>query len=497
MRSTRFRIALACAAVIAMLALGAGTAQAQVIYVSNLQPSWTTPGGVGVYAAYYHPNSDVAPPVSPGPTAHYAGRGAAIIKAGLLPDPADPLHYWDEGLLGFKVANVDIALFASQALSYDVQNETGPNPVWVRLRLVDGLGGDIQYQFVPTTNPASWHTVDAAAGGWQLMDDDGNATGLMMTLAQVAAANSGWTVIRVYLTMGMGDSYNVSPGVGTVGWVDKATLGGVTYDFVVTVPDTTPPTLVVPGDQTVEATSPAGAIVTFVATATDPLDPNPTVACDPASGGTFPIGTTTVSCTASDAAGNTSDAQTFNVKVQDTTPPKVTVPADIATTATSLSGAVVTFSPIPSAVDIVDGSRPTNCTRPTSITVVSGATFPIGTTTVTCTAADVAGNSATSSFKVIVNKCPAFDNEVAGMIETLIASVNAINLKKKDEKKLIHELDKTLKEVGQCDQKNACKGIEKFIKDVKKKKLDKHFDGGEEASLLLQANATKSKLGCS
>ena len=176
MRSTRFRIALACAAVIAMLALGAGTAQAQVIYVSNLQPSWTTPGGVGVYAAYYHPNSDVAPPVSPGPTAHYAGRGAAIIKAGLLPDPADPGHYWDEGLLGFKVANVDIASFASQALSYDVQNQTGTNPVWVRIRLVDGSGGDIQYQFVPTTNPASWHTVDAAAGGWQLMDDDGNAT---------------------------------------------------------------------------------------------------------------------------------------------------------------------------------------------------------------------------------------------------------------------------------------------------------------------------------
>ena len=54
----------------------------------------------------------------------------------------------------------------------------------------------------------------------------------MMTLAQVAAANPSWTVIRVYLTMGMGDSYNVSPGVGTVAWVDKVTIGGVTYDFV-------------------------------------------------------------------------------------------------------------------------------------------------------------------------------------------------------------------------------------------------------------------------
>jgi probable HAF family extracellular repeat protein len=97
----------------------------------------------------------------------------------------------------------------------------------------------------------------------------------------------------------------------------------------------------------------------------------------------------------------------------------------------------------------------------------------------------------------IVNKCPAFGNEVAGMIETLIANVDAINLKKKNEEKLIHELDKALKEVGQCDQKNACKGIEKFIKDVQKKKLDKHFEPGEEAALLLQANAIRVKLGCS
>jgi hypothetical protein len=196
-----------------------------VVLVDNLQPSWDAPGGGGVYAAYYGPPAYSA--VSPGTTALYDGREAGIIKAGLLPD-LDDGNYWDEGLLGFQVS-VDISSFPSQALSYDVQNETGANPVWVRIRLVGGT----QYQFVPTSNPAGWHTVDAAAGQWQLMDANGNATGPLMTLNEVATTNPGATVDRVYLTLGMGNSYNVGPGVGTVGWVDKVTIGEVTYDFVV------------------------------------------------------------------------------------------------------------------------------------------------------------------------------------------------------------------------------------------------------------------------
>jgi hypothetical protein len=196
------------------------------VLVYNLQPSWDAPGGGGVWAAYYGPPDYSA--VSPGATALYDGREAGIIKAGLVPDPGDG-NYWDEGLLAFKVPNVAVSEFASQVLSYDVRNETGPNPVWVRIRLMGG----IQYQFVPTTNPAGWHTVDAAAGLWQLMDENGNGTGGLMTLSGVAEANPGASVDRVYLTLGMGDSYNVSPGVGTVGWVDKVTIGGVTYNFVV------------------------------------------------------------------------------------------------------------------------------------------------------------------------------------------------------------------------------------------------------------------------
>lgn len=73
------------------------------------------------------------------------------------------------------------------------------------------------------------------------------------------------------------------------------------------LPDTTPPVLSVPSTIAVNATSSAGASVTYTVTATDP-DNQPsdlTIACAPASGSTFPIGSTTVTCMASDPAGNT------------------------------------------------------------------------------------------------------------------------------------------------------------------------------------------------
>lgn len=84
--------------------------------------------------------------------------------------------------------------------------------------------------------------------------------------------------------------------------------------------DTMSPTIAIPPDQTLEATSVAGAVATFVVTATDTVDPTPMVVCVPASGSTFPRGTTIVTCTAADASGNVSSGS-FNIIVVDTTPP--------------------------------------------------------------------------------------------------------------------------------------------------------------------------------
>ena len=79
----------------------------------------------------------------------------------------------------------------------------------------------------------------------------------------------------------------------------------------------------------------------------------------------------------------------------DTTPPTVTVPANITAEATSGSGAVVTYSG-QSASDLVDGVLPATCTPP------SGSAFGLGSTTVTCTATDAAGNTGSASFTVTV-----------------------------------------------------------------------------------------------
>ena len=85
--------------------------------------------------------------------------------------------------------------------------------------------------------------------------------------------------------------------------------------FAIFAHDATPPTLTVPADVVVDATDPAGASVTFAATATDAIDPSPTVQCAPASGTEFAVGTTTVTCTATDASGNAATAS-FTVHVE-------------------------------------------------------------------------------------------------------------------------------------------------------------------------------------
>jgi HYR domain len=166
-----------------------------------------------------------------------------------------------------------------------------------------------------------------------------------------------------------------------------------TGTFTVTVRDTKGPEPDRPSDMTVEATSPTGAAVTYTASATDLVDGRLPMACTPPSGGTFPLGTTTVTCSATDKAGNTGTAS-FTIIVQDRTAPRFTLPEDLTVEATSGRGARVRYQA--SATDLVDGPVPITCTP------ASGATFALGTTQVTCTATDKAGNTATGTFTVTV-----------------------------------------------------------------------------------------------
>ena len=79
--------------------------------------------------------------------------------------------------------------------------------------------------------------------------------------------------------------------------------------------DATPPVVTVPADMTVDATSPAGGKASYTASAEDDVDPSPTLDCTPSSGSVFPIGTTTVTCKAADATGNSGSAS-FKIRAR-------------------------------------------------------------------------------------------------------------------------------------------------------------------------------------
>src|SRR2546428_3905333 len=78
------------------------------------------------------------------------------------------------------------------------------------------------------------------------------------------------------------------------------------------------------------------------------------------------------------------------VTVVDNQPPSITCPANQTVLATSASSALVTY-PAPTVTDNCPGTAAPTCTPP------SGSTFPLGTTTVTCSATDASGNPSSCS----------------------------------------------------------------------------------------------------
>ena len=180
----------------------------------------------------------------------------------------------------------------------------------------------------------------------------------------------------------------------TISATDAANNTGSGEVFNVVVEDTTAPTVAAHANVTVEATSAAGAIVTYApGSATDAVTASPALTYSQNSGTVFPIGVTTVTITALDAANNMGSV-TFTVTVEDTTAPMVAAHANVTVEATSPSGAIVNYSPA-MATDAVGVQSLTYSKN-------SGTNFPIGTTTVTATATDGANNSGMASFTVTV-----------------------------------------------------------------------------------------------
>jgi hypothetical protein len=282
--------------------------------------------------------------------------------------------------------------------------------------------------------------------------------------ADITAEATGPDGARVTFTAGDEDgdgrpgSGGCTPASGALFPLGATTVNCTSGSFIVTIVDTRGPAVTVPGDITVVASGPT-AVVTYDASANDLVDGAVAVSCAPPSGSSFPLGTMTVNCSASDSHSNSSSAS-FHVIVLDQPPPPGD-PYDITAEATGATGAVVMFNlglddggrPItcvPSAglfplgativgcsagisftvtvvdttppvlmlppettlhatsaagaagtftataSDLVDGSVPVTCTPP------SGATFPLGTTNVACTATDAHHNESSGSFLIHV-----------------------------------------------------------------------------------------------
>jgi hypothetical protein len=160
----------------------------------------------------------------------------------------------------------------------------------------------------------------------------------------------------------------------------------------------------------------------------------------------------------------------------DTLPPVLTLPADLSVDAMGPTGAIVSFTA--SAVDAVDGPVPVTCAP------ASGSLFPIGDTTVTCTASDAAGNTATGSFLVHVNG-------PAEQLAALLASVEGLGpghaLSNKVRRAQLH--------LATGDVAATCEDLDGFIA-LAKAQSGKKLSQAAGSSLIAHARQIQAVLGC-
>ena len=152
------------------------------------------------------------------------------------------------------------------------------------------------------------------------------------------------------------------------------------------LPEATPPVLHLPANIVAEATSAAGAIVTYVVTVTDAVDTNVPFTCSPASGSQFALGVTTVNCSTTNSRNKTATGS-FLVSVADTMAPAVTVHG-------VTDGAVYILGAVPTASCSTTDSGSGVATL-AHVTVTGGTVEHTGHFIATCSGAiDKAGNTA-------------------------------------------------------------------------------------------------------
>ena len=181
-------------------------------------------------------------------------------------------------------------------------------------------------------------------------------------------------------------------GATTVTWTVTDGSGNIqTATQLVTVVDTTLPTITAPAN--IVTTTTSGCTATGIVLGTPTTADNCSVASVTNNAPTtYPVGVTTVTWTVTDGSGNVATA-TQTVTVTDITLPTITAPANV----------IVSTNNECSAINVVLGSPVTvdNCTV-ASVTNNGLSSYPLGTTTVTWTVTDASGNAATATQTVTV-----------------------------------------------------------------------------------------------
>lgn len=340
------------------LAMPPGTARALLRYASGAWTDVTALGGVGAQVCGFPPGlgtfailpRDVAPPVLQLP----AGASSFVYQAGgalvgytvtatdnLDPVPAVACTPASGGFFAYSPVPASVTCTATDAagnasvgtFSIQVTDPGFTSASGVDVRPIDPASGaaPATLNFSNVTSPglttvAAAPACPAAPGGfqvgtppvcWELHTTAGYAGTITVCIDYGAATfGPGQAPALLHFENGAWVDVTVPGGVGTVVCGAVSTLS----PFAVMGKDGTPPRLVLPGDLAADATGPGGAVVVFQVTAIDDVDPAPRVACAPPSGSLFPIdppgGPTTVTCTATDAAGNASAPGGFQVHVR-------------------------------------------------------------------------------------------------------------------------------------------------------------------------------------
>ena len=345
-----------------------------------------------------------------------------------------------------------------------------------------------------TESPAIPPTITAPADVNVTTGPNATSCGTLVTEAQLgsAVANDNCPGVSVMRTgVPAGNIFPVGTTIVTYTATDRS--GNTATDTqVVTVVDNTPPVVTAPGPVTLftgpGATSCSVAPGDLDATlgtgsATDNCPGvGPVTRSGVPAGNVFPVGTTTLTYSVTDAHGNIGTA-TQVVTVIDNTVPVISCPANIVLEPTCPTGAVGTYS-TPTATD--------NCGVQSVIRtagLASGSVFPIGTTTVTHEATDIHGNKASCSFTVTVLTPQA-------VIQNLQAAVNASSLTGTQKNGLLAKLSAALQGINSGQTNVACNKLNEFINSVQNLVSHGDLSSATGTAWIKSANNVRNTIGC-